>query len=109
MTHPDDKQDSAPETEEIILLEETIDADDTANEDVIVLSEDIPPLVVQHAEQLPDISSEQIEAALEKVIRDIYGEKIERMLVDAIEEFTNSEMKRIKSAILEEDERGVRL
>ncbi len=108
MTHPDNDQNSSDETEEIILLKDAIDLDDPMDDEVILLTEDEPSPLSQMAGQVPEISEAQIEAALEKVIRDIYGEKIERMIVDVIEDFTTSEMNRIKSTILEEDDRGVR-
>lgn len=57
----------------------------------------------------PLVSDSQVESALEKVIHAIYGEKLERMIVDAIEDFTASEMDRIKSAVLEKDDGDVEL
>lgn len=108
MTYPDNSKNKSDETEEIILLKDAIDLDGPADDEVILLNEDEPSPVLQMAGQLPEISEAQIEAVLEKVIRDIYGEKIERMIVDVIEDFTTSEMNRIKSTILEEDDRGVR-
>jgi hypothetical protein len=51
----------------------------------------------------PDkISSEQVEAALERVIKKMFYEKIDRLLVDTIEKTVTREIERLKKALLDD-------
>jgi hypothetical protein len=50
----------------------------------------------------PQVSEAQIEAALERVITRLYGEKIERVLHEVAHEKITRDMERIKNLILEE-------
>ena len=50
----------------------------------------------------PQVSEDQIEAALERVITRLYGEKIERVLHEVAHERITQDMERIKNLILEE-------
>jgi hypothetical protein len=51
----------------------------------------------------PDrVSSEQVEAALERVIKKMFYEKIDRLLVDTIEKTVTREIERLKKALLDD-------
>ncbi|UCD33627.1 MAG: hypothetical protein JSV38_07140 [Desulfobacterales bacterium] len=52
--------------------------------------------------KVEDVSSEQIEAALDRVIKNVFYDKIDRILVEVIERTVTKEIERIKSILLEE-------
>jgi hypothetical protein len=52
---------------------------------------------------LQDVSAEQLDAALERVIEKVYGEKIEGLLFEAIEKKITREIERLKTALLKDD------
>jgi len=55
----------------------------------------------------PDsITDEKIEAALERVIKKVFYEKIDRLLVDAIEKTVTREIEKLKKALLEDSPDG---
>jgi len=55
----------------------------------------------------PDsITDEKIEAALERVIKKLFYEKIDRLLVDAIEKTVTREIEKLKKALLEDSPDG---
>lgn len=61
------------------------------------------PIPVEEADAAPPISEAQVEAALERVIKKIYGEKIERLLVETIQRTIGQEIERIKADIIGDD------
>jgi hypothetical protein len=57
------------------------------------------------AEDLLDaekVSDEQVEAALERVIKKMFYDKIDRILVEVIEKTVTREIERIKGVLLED-------
>ena len=55
----------------------------------------------------PDsVTDEKIEAALERVIKKVFYEKIDRLLVDAIEKTVTREIEKLKKALLEDSPDG---
>lgn len=48
------------------------------------------------------VSDEQVEAALERVIKKVFHEKIDRLLVDTIEKTVTKEIERLKKALLDD-------
>ena len=56
---------------------------------------------VSPSEPVP-LTEAQIEAALERTIEKIYGEKIEQLMIRTIEKTVTREIARIKNALLEE-------
>ena len=52
-------------------------------------------------DQIP-VSGDQMEAALERVIEKMFGEKIESMIYDVVEKAVSREIRRIKNAIMED-------
>lgn len=47
------------------------------------------------------LSAEQIQSALERVLHQLYAEKIEKLLYDAVEQTVTREIERIKSVLLD--------
>ena len=73
-------------------------------------SPDIPESVaaplhvpVSPSEPVP-LTEAQVEAALERTIEKIYGEKIEQLMIRTIEKTVTREIARIKNALLEDDD-----
>jgi len=52
------------------------------------------------------ITDEKFEAALERVIKKVYHEKIDRLLVEAIEKTVTREIEKLKKALLEDSSDG---
>jgi hypothetical protein len=52
--------------------------------------------------EVADISGTQLDAALERVIRKMFYDKIDRVLVEVIEKTVTKEIERLKSILLEE-------
>jgi citrate lyase gamma subunit len=50
------------------------------------------------------LTEAQIEAALERTIEKIYGEKIEQLMIRTIEKTVTREIARIKNALLEDED-----
>ncbi len=115
-----EKNTSLEESDEVVLLENEISVNDDADTDEPILLKDNEPnslkddgvapventtIQVPMAIQVPKLTNAQMETVLAKTVRDIYGEKIERTIVDVIEDFVAKEMGRIKSAFLEENDR----
>ncbi|MEJ2656670.1 MAG: hypothetical protein P8012_05680 [Desulfobacterales bacterium] len=97
------------------LIEETIDVADELDSETIsddVLKADFTDSLgieldsEENAEENlfdPDkVSGEQIEAALERVITKMFYEKIDRLLVDAIEKTVTREIEKLKKALLDD-------
>ncbi len=63
------------------------------------------PLIdpVSSSEPIP-LTEAQVEAALERTIEKIYGEKIEQLMIRTIEKTVTREIVRIKNALLEDDD-----
>jgi hypothetical protein len=92
--------------------------------EAIIVEDETPAIVGNDAKASPDIpespsaglvvpvspsdpvslTEAQIEAALERTIEKIYGEKIERLIIRTIEKTVTREIARIKNAILENDD-----
>ena len=49
-----------------------------------------------------DVSYEQVETALERVIKKMFYEKIDSILVEVIEKTVTSEIERLKNVLLED-------
>mgnify|MGYP001820282068 FL=1 len=116
--------------DDIILLTDVVEPEETATaprpgpapkqaDEVFVINvEDAPDDKKAATEHLPDskkvqstalassvaeqVSEAQIEAALERVITRLYGEKIERVLHEVAHKRITQDMERIKNLILEE-------
>lgn len=58
--------------------------------------------VSQDLHKLEDISTEQIEAALERVVKNVFYEKIDRILMEVIEKTVTKEINRIKSVLIDD-------
>ena len=97
------------------LLEETLDFDAALDEDVALdqtLGDDfVDSLGIELdssedvAEDLLDaekVSDEQVEAALERVIKKMFYDKIDRILVEVIEKTVTREIERIKGVLLKD-------
>lgn len=54
------------------------------------------------APEPPPLTEQQIEDALERVIKKIYGEKIEHLLIQTIDKTIRREIEKIKNALLED-------
>jgi hypothetical protein len=52
--------------------------------------------------ETPPLTEQQIEAALERVIKKIYGEKIEHLLIQTIDKTIRREIEKIKNALQED-------
>ena len=58
------------------------------------ISDDLP--------KAEDVTDEQVEAALERVIKSMFYEKIDRILVEVIEKTVTKEIERLKGILLED-------
>jgi len=98
------------------LFEETIDVDEELDPEVPVdplLKDDFAGslgIELETGEDIPEgsleadrVSDEQIDAALERVIKKIFYEKIDGILVGVIEETVKREIKRLRNILLEEE------
>ena len=98
------------------LFEETIEVDEELDPEVPadpLLKDDFAGslgIELETGEDIPEgsleadrVSDEQIEAALERVIKKIFYEKIDGILVEVIEETVKREIKRLKNILLEEE------
>ncbi len=54
------------------------------------------------ADESVALTDAQVEAALERVVEKIYGEKIEQMMIQTIEKTVKREIEKIKNALLED-------
>ena len=63
-----------------------------------------PPHEESPAAPPVSLSEDQIEAALERTIRNIYGEKIEQLMIQTIEKTVLQEIAKIKQALMENDD-----
>ena len=73
--------------------------DETIDEDLTLDTPVGPP-----ASTSVQLSEAQIEAALERTIRNIYGEKIEQLMIQTIEKTVLQEIAKIKQALMENDD-----
>ena len=112
---PSSESDDIPELESD-LFEEPIDFEEELNQEVSIdpsLKDDIVDSLGIELETGEDIqegsleadrvSNEQIEAALERVIKKMFYEKIDGILVEVIEKTVKSEIERLKNILLEEE------
>jgi hypothetical protein len=101
---------------EIDLFEETIDFDEELDQEVPLdpsLKDDFVDslgIELETGEDIPEgslkaerVSDEQIEAALERVIKKMFYEKIDGILVEVIEKTVKTEIERLKNILLEEE------
>ena len=101
----DDRFEDDQKDEDVIdlLVPETPDAkvtqDETIDEDLTLDNSIEPP-----TSTTVQLSEEQIEAALERTIRNIYGEKIEQLMIQTIEKTVLQEIAKIKQALMENDD-----
>jgi len=111
--------DTSQEAEDIInlegdLLEETSDFDDELGEEVAfdqALSDDFVDSLGMELDSKEDVSEDlldakkvsdaQMEAALERVIKKMFYEKIDGILVEVIEKTVTRELERLKSVLLQ--------
>jgi len=82
-------------------IEQEEDDDDFVNSLGMDLEEEIEPSE-EAVSTAGDLSSEQIEAAIERVLMKILPEKIESILVDAIEKTVTKEINRLKDILSDE-------
>lgn len=98
------------------LFEETIDFDEESDPELPVdlpLKDDFAGslgIELETGEDIPEgsleadrVSDEQIEAALERVIKKMFYEKIDGILVEVIEKSVKREIERLKNILLEEE------
>lgn len=88
----EDEEKPAPETELAAIAGEPIEKG-SRNGDLVE-----PPVAPEAVELTP----EQIESALERVIEKVYGQKIQAIMMGLIEEKVTGEIEKIKSLILDE-------
>ncbi len=78
---------------------ERIDVEDAAEaidlKDVVAENDDM-------IEASPTVSSEQVDAAIERVVRDMLSEKIDSILVQVIEKEVSKEIGRLKGLLMDE-------
>jgi len=48
------------------------------------------------------VTTEQVEAALENVVKEMFGEKMERILIDVVKKTISQEIDRLKETLLED-------
>ncbi len=110
-TDPADKASAAEaeDNEDIIDLTEIVGSPGVNDDDVIeltdIVKEDVDETAsarIAAAAATVPVSREQVETAVEKVVRDIYAEKIETMLFDVINTVVKDEVDRLKE-ILEQE------
>ena len=101
---------SIPERAVATLPDETFVEDDIAEDDqpaeIETLDHDRP--AAEKADVPLPLSAEQIDAILERVIKDKFGGKIENVIYDVIEKAVSKEIDRLKGALLDsgEDDHG---
>ena len=109
------KSDDLPDLEKD-LFEETIDFDEELDQEVALdppLKEDFADSLgveLEGEKDIPEdsltsdrVSDQQIEAALERVIKKMFYEKIDGILVEVIEKTVKKEIERLKNILLEEE------
>jgi hypothetical protein len=109
------KSDDIPDLESD-LFEETIDVDEELDHEAapdLSLKDDFADslgIEVETGEDIPEVSlkgdrvsDEQVEAALERVVKKMFYEKIDGILVEVIEKTVKTEIERLKSIMLEEE------
>jgi hypothetical protein len=109
------KSDDIPDLESD-LFEETIDVDEELDHEAapdLSLKDDFADslgIEVKTGEDIPEVSlkgdrvsDEQVEAALERVVKKMFYEKIDGILVEVIEKTVKTEIERLKSIMLEEE------
>jgi hypothetical protein len=112
---PSPESDDIPDLESH-LFEETIDFDEELDQEVTLdpsLKDDFVDslgIELETGEDIPEVSlkgdrvsDEQIEAALERVIKKMFYEKIDGILVEVIEKTVKKEIERLKNILLEEE------
>lgn len=110
--------DDTPEFEDNLIVE-AVDFDDKFDTESIVpeaLKDDFADSLGVELDSNEDISKntlesdkvsdEQVEAALERVIKKLFYEKIDRLLVETIEKTVTKEIERLKKALLEDQAYG---
>ena len=106
---PEEAAETAGPDSDFMIVEENqaiIGEVDDQSEEVPDVPESVAaPLVapVSPSEPIP-LTEAQIEAALARTIEKIYGEKIEQLMIRAIEKTVTREIARIKNALLEDDD-----
>jgi hypothetical protein len=86
-------------------LSDELALDQEAQDDVVDslgMEIDSEGAVAQDLPKAEDVSNEQIEAALERVIKNVFYEKIDRILVEVIERTVAKEIEKIKGILLED-------
>jgi hypothetical protein len=112
---PSPESDDIPDLESD-FFEETIDFDEELDQEVSMdpsLKNDFADslgIEIETGEDVPEgslevdrVSDEQIEAALERVIKKMFYEKIDGILVEVIEKTVKKEIERLKNILLEEE------
>ncbi|HIJ55417.1 MAG TPA: hypothetical protein HPQ03_04760 [Deltaproteobacteria bacterium] len=103
-------EDSAEPGEPVIELTDVVE-ETTEPEDEIVEFEmtDIAeatgaesPEPMERIESSPTVSSEQVDAVIERVVREMLSEKIESILVQVIEKEVSREIERLKGVLMDE-------
>lgn len=77
-------------------------ASETENPDTFSEAAAMPLMAEKDADEtgpMLTFTQAHLEAALERVVRRLYGEKIERMLLDVVEQTVTEEIQRLKAAI----------
>ncbi|MFO7553648.1 MAG: hypothetical protein R6W88_00445 [Desulfobacterales bacterium] len=110
--------DDTPEFEDNLIVE-AVDFDDKFDTESIVpeaLKDDFADSlgveldsnedISKNTLEADNVSDEQVEAALERVIKKLFYEKIDRLLVETIEKTVTKEIERLKKAMLEDQAYG---
>jgi len=95
--------------EAIFVLDDELDAEFAVNQDIeddligtlgMELDSESETVDQEDLPEAKDISDEQVEAALERVIRKMFYEKIDHILVDVIDKTVSREIETLKGTML---------
>lgn len=86
--------------EEIIVLKEEIEVSPEENEDIIDLTDEVSMISQEESTK----TTETMDAAIERVIRKIFAEKIDFMVREAIKKVLAEDMEKLHQQILHQHE-----
>jgi len=123
-----------PEDEDIVELTDVIEGSAESGDEIVELTDiaeapgpesvepmerideereaeaiDLKDVVAENDDMIeasPTVSSEQVDAAIERVVRDMLSEKIDSILVQVIEKEVSREIERLKGLLMDEKVNG---
>ena len=95
-------EDSAESEDEIVELTDIAETPDLEPVEPIEKIDEKDDII----EASPTVTSEQVDAAIERVVRDMLSEKIESILVQVIEKEVSKEIARLKGLLMDEPVNG---